>query len=220
MLRPILLAAALLPLGLVAQRAEANFVCNTPDCLLPSSTTSGGGTSYGLKAATAFRVSIGVQWNFGTFMPEVVLAVRGTETRPQQQVYGAQADLAYPINLLQPIQWPTVRLLGLAGNRDFIGQGGVGLQLGTFLPVIAGGLQGPQGYLGANFVLGQGIQPYIGVNAFSRAIPPRRVVTGAGPGTSTSYSCPSGYTLTSVSGLGFPVNGSLQTGGKTCLAPV
>lgn len=215
-LRPILLAAAAaLPLALSNTPAKGD--CGTPFCVLPTVTSTPGSSTYGWRSNAALRFSIGVQWNFGTMTPEVVAAFRRTETRPHQQVYGGQVDLAYPINFAQPLQWPTVRALGLAGNRDAIGQAGLGVQLGSGAPVLALGIQGPYSTAGVNYVTGQGFQPYFGVNSFARAVAPRLVTTGTTPGSST-VSCPAGYTLVDPSSVNV-VNAPVING-KTCFSPV
>ncbi len=209
------MAVAALPLALASAPAKADFLCNTPDCAAPTTTVVPGLSSYGLRNTWDTRFSVGLQWNFGTMLPELVLAVRRTDTTPHNQVYGGQADISFPINLADPLQLPTVRALGLAGNRDAQGQAGIGLQLAHWAPLAAVGLQVPYASGGANYVLGQGLQPYGGVNAFSRVSAPR-IISSSNPGSST-ISCPSRTRLLSVASLAFQVAANAQANGQTCV---
>ncbi len=212
--RTLLLATiAALPMALVSNPALATSLCDTPFCVPPTTTTIPG--TEGLRSQWATRFSIGVQWNFGTERPELVAAVRRTETTAHSQVYGGQADATMPLSLEQPLQWPTLRILTLAGNRAVQGQLGLGVVTGSWAPLAAAGLQLPYTTGGVNYVLGSGFQPYFGVNAFARAVPPRHV---GGPGSS-SISCPAGSTLTNVAEVFGFVAVSAQANGQTCLTP-
>jgi hypothetical protein len=210
-------AAATAALALAQVPASAAFVCNTPDCVLPTSTTTpGGSTSFRSQAATRF--SIGLQMDLFNGTPSVVAAVRHTVTLPHNQVYGGQGDISMPINLAQPLQWPTLRALGIAGNREIQALMGGGVVLGSFQPVATLALQVPYATAGLDYVYGRGFSPYAGVNSFARAVPPR-VIGTAGAG-STTYSCPTGYTLTDAATAPFAVGGLLvNSAGKTCLGP-
>jgi hypothetical protein len=116
---PRYLLPALILASLAVAPAQATpFTCNTPQCMLPTTASEVAGT---LRGNTATRFSVGLQWNFGAEQPELVAAVRRAETTPHQQVYGVQADLAMPVSLSQPLQWPTLRLLGVAGGDDDAG---------------------------------------------------------------------------------------------------
>ena len=218
-------AIALLPLALGAGPARAAFICNTPDCVLPTSTTTtsttAGTSSMSLRSQSATRFSIGLQMDLYTGAPQLVAAIRHTVTLPHNQVYGGQGDITMPINLDQPLQMPTIRALGIAGERNVVALLGGGVVLGSFLPVVTAAVQVPYATAGANYVYGRGFQPYAGVNSFARAVAPR-VVTTITPGTSTStttVSCPTNFTLSDAASLpfGFTAGAAvINSAGKTC----
>jgi hypothetical protein len=208
-------AAALLALG--AAPAQAAFICNTPDCVLPVGTTAPGTSTTSLRSQSATRFSIGLQMDLYTGEPQLVAAIRHTVTLPHNQVYGGQGDITMPINLAQPLQMPTIRALGIAGERDVMALVGGGVVLGSFLPVASAAVQVPYATAGANYVFGRGFQPYAGVNSFARAVAPRVVTTGSA-GT-TTYSCPRGFDLTDATSLPFGATAAaavVNSAGKTC----
>ena len=215
------IVAALLALG--AGPARAAYVCNTPDCVLPtttSTTVAGTGTT-SLRSQSATRFSIGLQIDLFTGEPQLVAAIRHTVTLPHNQVYGGQGDITMPINLSQPLQLPTIRALGIAGERDVMALLGGGVALRGLLPVASLALQVPYATAGANYVYGRGFQPYAGINSFARAVAPRVITTSTAGTTTTTTSCPTGYTLTNAASVGFPVGASVTNGaGKTCLGAV
>ena len=216
----LIAAAALLPLAMGAAPASASFLCNTPDCVLPTSTTTTtpGTSSTSLRSQSATRFSIGLQIDLQTGQPQLVAAIRHTVTLPHNQVYGGQGDITMPINLAQPRQMPTIRALGIAGERDVMALLGGGVVLGSFLPLASAALQVPYATAGANYVYGRGFEPYAGVNSFARAVAPRVITTGSAGTSTTTSSCPTGFTLTNVASLVFPVGASVTNrAGKTCL---
>lgn len=213
----------------LAGPAQAQGVCTVPSCLLPDSTagTPGvAGTPGSFRTNWETTFSVGAQWNFTNWQPEVVAAVRRTATQPHQQVYGGQVDIAMPVSMANPFQWPTVRLLGLAGGRYAVGQLGLGVQTANWRPLVAGGVQVPYATAGANYVFGQGFSFYAGANAFGRFTAPTyrpgTAGTAAVPGT---LSCSPGTTLTSVTDPSITtffssVSSLVTTQGKTCLNPL
>jgi hypothetical protein len=211
---------ALLPLAFGATPARAAFICNTPDCLLPTTTTTttAGTATTSLRSQSATRFSIGLQMDLYTGEPQLVAAIRHTVTLPHNQVYGGQGDISLPLNLTQPLQMPTIRALGIAGERNVMAMLGGGVVLGSFLPVATAAVQVPYATAGANYVYGRGFQPYAGVNSFARAVAPRVVTTGSAGSSSTSTSCPTGYTLANAASQAFAVGaGVIDSAGKTCV---
>jgi hypothetical protein len=110
---------------------------------------------------------IGLQWNFSSSAPELVLGARATSTKSSDRVNGVKFDIAIP---LSEAKWtkPTVRVLGVVGNRDVLGEAGVGYSFAASSFVLAAGVQGPFVNAGVNYLIGSSLMPYIGVNSFNR----------------------------------------------------
>lgn len=108
---------------------------------------------------------IGIRFSFGDMAPELFGAVRNTTTDEDSDVTGIQGDVAIPLggpNLGKP----EFRVLGLFGNRDVLGQGGVGFDFGTNQPFASGGVQGTNVEAGVNVGMDGEFDPYLGVNTF------------------------------------------------------
>lgn len=166
-------------------------------------TPSGGGVFSRLK--TVF--SVGLQWDFGDQKPQVVGSVRRTRTSPSNEVLGGKLDVAIPL-MPESFTSPTFRILGLAGDRTFQGEGGFGFSLsgGKINPLLAVGAQGPYTNAGVNFVIGDKLHPYFGFNTIRRAPDPR---------SGGALSCNSPFLLTNT-----PLNPGAAApylvGGYTC----
>jgi hypothetical protein len=108
------------------------------------------------------RFLAGLQWNFGTSAPEVVLGIRSTRTFRGNDAYGGKLDIAVPVS----VNWnrPIVRVMGVAGVRQVQLEFGGGVRLFDWRPVLGAGLQGLYSNGGTNYLLGQGFEPYLGVN--------------------------------------------------------
>ncbi len=154
--------------------AFAKYLCGEPynsDCVAP-----------GQGVQTETRFVAGLQWNFGDSQPELVLAVRRTETMGSSEVLGGKLDVAIPLRFDMNIK-PVVRLLGVAGDRDVQGEYGFGFQAFDMKPLLAIGMQAPFTNIGVNYLFGDGYKPYVGLNSFQRAVAPKQNV------------CPAGYTF-------------------------
>jgi hypothetical protein len=118
----------------------------------------------------------GLQWNFGDKTPEAVFGVRHARTDTSSNVVGIKSDVVVP---LDGTRWkqPVVRVMGVAGNREVQGELGLGVQVGTWKPVIGAGVQGPFVNGGANYLSGDGLKPYIGLNSL-KAPKKRSVLSG------------------------------------------
>jgi hypothetical protein len=121
--------------------------------------------------------SFGVQWDFGDNRPDFVAGVRRTQTNTTSHVIGSKVDVSFPLTFDDGFQ-PRVRVLGLAGNRTAQGEAGVGVALkkSKVAPLVAAGVQAPYVNVGANYVYGDGLKPYVGVNTLQRVAGP--TVTG------------------------------------------
>lgn len=119
---------------------------------------------------------LGFQWNFGNGAPEFVFGVRSTRNYTDNGAYGGKLDIAVPVS----INWtrPVVRVMAVAGVREAQLELGGGARLFDWSPVFAAGLQGPYSNGGANYLPGEGIKPYLGVNDFGelQKPPPTAVI--------------------------------------------
>jgi hypothetical protein len=188
-------AVAILALALVNSESFAGSACGdlySGICKLPG---EGGGSA---EFETQFLG--GLQWNFGSSAPELVLGVRRTRTDADDTVVGGKLDFAFPLNA-HFFDGLTFRAMGLAGDRDVQGEFGLGLNGFDFKPLIAAGAQGPYVNGGANYIFGVGLQPYLGANSLQRP----RAAKGGG------FSCPAGYVLIGVDG-----DAPYAKDGKTC----
>ena len=155
-------------------------------------TPTGGPGSIKSRFQTIF--SLGVQWDFGDKKPQVVAGVRRTQTTTQSAVYGGKMDIAIPL-ATDGFFNPTIRLLAVGGDRTVQGEAGVGATRttqGAISPLLALGAQAPFVNGGVNYVNGQGMAPYLGVNTVARAAAPQR--------SASTLACPTGHnwTLTST----------------------
>ena len=110
---------------------------------------------------------VGLQWNFGSSSPELVLGGRTTRSNNTTSVAGAKFDIAIPLNAKTWNQ-PTVRLLGLGGSCDVQGEAGVGYGFATKAPVFALGVQAPFANAGINYSIPNKFSPYIGMNSLRK----------------------------------------------------
>ena len=133
-------------------------------------------TTYHARHDTQFLA--GLQWNFGDSTPEFVVGVRHTRTNTSDNVVGIKGDVAVPLDNKRWKQ-PVVRVMGVAGNRDVQGELGLGVQVNTWKPVVGAGVQGPFVNGGANYIFGDGLKPYIGVNSLKK--PKKRKVVADAP---------------------------------------
>ena len=117
------------------------------------------------------RVGVGLQWNFGSSQPELMLAARWTRTQTDSNVVGVKFDVALPVLN----GWrPTLRLMGLAGDRDIQGEFGFGYRFATSKFVLGLGAQAPYVNGGMNYEFGDSVAAYAGVNTFGRLVAPRQ----------------------------------------------
>ncbi len=132
--------------------------------------------------------SIGLRFSFGDMAPEIVGGVRNTNTDKNSDVTGVQGDIAIPLSGANQFK-PKVRVLGLSGNRDYLGQAGVGFNFGSNQPMFSAGVQGTNVEGGFNLGLDGTFDPYAGLNLFGEPAAPktkvikkkRRVLVGRPP---------------------------------------
>ena len=131
---------------------------------------------YGSQNETLF--SLGIQFDFGDRQTQVVAGARRTHTDSNNEVTGAKLDIAFPIVPFVPAE-PTIRLMGLAGTPDFQGELGVGIDLGSNSPLVGAGVQAPFTNGGLNYVFGEGLEPYLGLNTIMDA-PDAKIIAPVG----------------------------------------
>ena len=126
------------------------------------------------KEETMF--SFGLRFSFGDMAPEVVGSVRRTTTETDSDVTGIQGEVAIPLSNENSNDWK-FRILGLFGDRDFLGQIGGGFNFGSGEPIVSGGVQGPNVEGGVD-LQNNGANPYFGLNMFGRPSgPTTRIIT-------------------------------------------
>ena len=123
-------------------------------------------TSFSDRNETIF--SIGIQLDFGDMQPEIVGAVRHTNTDEDNDVVGGKLDVAIPI-LGDDNFMPTVRVLGLAGSRDVQGEAGLGFDFAAQQAMVGAGVQVPYVNGGVNLQFDGEWHPYLGVNTYDGA---------------------------------------------------
>lgn len=115
----------------------------------------------------------GMQWSFGNNAPELIMGVQRIETRTDETVFGGKFDFSLPLTGPKKFD-PTVRVLGVAGNRDAQGEAGFGIQLSRLDPLLAIGANFPYINGGMNIYRAQGVAPYAGITTLGRLAPPKR----------------------------------------------
>ena len=156
--------AVLMAFMLVCAAAAAR--AGTAGPMVTTTTTDSNETVFG----------VGLRYSFGDMAPELFGAVRNTTTDEDSDVTGIQGDVAIPLGGPNAGN-PEFRVLGLIGNRDLLGQGGVGFDFANNQPFAAGGVQGTNFEAGINLGLDGNFDPYIGVNTFGEPSGPDTKIT-------------------------------------------
>jgi hypothetical protein len=123
-------------------------------------------SQYSGKSETVF--SLGIQFDFGDMQPEIIGAVRHTNTDKGNDVVGGKLDVAVPL-LGDDNFIPTVRVLGLAGSRDVQGEAGLGFDFAAQQALVGAGVQVPYVNGGVNLQFDGEWHPYLGVNSYDGA---------------------------------------------------
>lgn len=149
-------------LGTLPASAEADpcEVCEAP---IPGESVS--------SASSQTVGFVGLRWTFGAETPALTAGLRHTRTDIDDSVLGAKLDLS--VDLKKDFTFtPTVRLLGLAGNRDVQGELGLGFQTSDWQGLMTAGVQLPHVDVGANLAFDGAFAPFIEVNGLGRAAAP------------------------------------------------
>ena len=137
--------------------------------VIPAPTTS----FAGVGQTTA---GIGLRFEFGDNVPEVVGTVRHTYTDTNNTVTGGLAEVAIPLSDKFHFA-PKIRAMGLAGSPSVQGELGIGYDFANQQPLIGAGIQGPYVEGGANYLFDGQLNPYLGVDTFGNAPSRDTVVT-------------------------------------------
>ncbi len=130
------------------------------------------------QGLTETRLVAGLRWNFGTSTPEAVVGFRQTRTQRSDALdgtTGGQVDLTVPLS--EDAWHPTLRALGLIGDREVQGQLGGGIRLFDWTLVGSVGLQAPYSEAGLNYLGGDDFQPYVGIDSVGILHKPGRTTT-------------------------------------------
>jgi hypothetical protein len=144
---------------------------------------------------------MGINWNFGTKAPELVLGVRSLRTGVNKNSSGAQLDVFLPF--LGGISFDRIRLSYVGGKRSVLGQLGFGYSFSQQTPLVGVGVQVPYANFGLDYLFRGTALPYVGLNSLNR---PKTPTGGA---SSTTYNCTDGV-LTPSADFFFD-NESIQT---------
>ena len=173
--------------------------CTTATCVSP--TVSG--------SRTDNKLLVGINWSFGAkVVPELLVGFRSIKTKESGRASGAGIDLTFPFG--NGIAFDKVRLIGLDGRNDALGQLGFGysaLAKGFLFNI---GAEVPYAMAGVDYIGGAGWVPYAGLHTQGRYKKP------------DSLGCGSGYTLQDAGNTTlFPagVDAAAVVNGKTCFAP-
>jgi hypothetical protein len=178
-------------------------------CALPASTTTVGVAG---KRKTD-EVFVGLNWNFGSKGPELVLGARTMRMNAWGNGDGARLDFVFP--LAGGFSFDRVRLSYVNGHRDALGEVGLGYSFLQKTLFVTGAVQAPYVHLGVDYLFTGKFMPFIGVDSLKA---PKVAVNAAGV---TTYSCATGTTLTPVSSLlttysGVTIDSGLIADGQTC----
>lgn len=114
---------------------------------------------------------VGLRWSFGSDAPAVTAGVRHTRTEIDERVLGVKLDIS--LDLKTDLTFtPTIRLLGLAGNRDIQGELGLGFQTSDWQGLVAAGVQLSYFNAGANLTFDGTLSPYAEINGLGRPSAP------------------------------------------------
>lgn len=150
----------------------------TPTPITPTIIPPGPTTSFTGVSETA--VGIGLRFEFGDNVPEVVGTVRQTYTDTSNTVTGGLAELAIPLSKKVHFA-PKIRAMGLFGSTVVQGEAGIGYDFAHKQPLIGVGIQGPYVEGGANYLFDGEFHPYVGVDTFGSAPSRATVVTQPPP---------------------------------------
>lgn len=157
---------------------------------------------------------MGINWNFGTKAPELVLGVRGVRTGADKKSEGLQLDVFLPF--LGGISFDRVRVSYVAGQRSALGQFALGYSFSQQTPLIGLGVQAAHVNFGLDYLFRGTALPYVGLNSLTR---PKAPTSGV---ASTTYNCTNGSLVSGVDNFFFyntQLNGPVQTlDGRTCYA--
>jgi hypothetical protein len=186
-------AAATLVASQLAQ-AGGPIPCNNSKssvaCLAPTATVIG--APAGKRKTDEFFV--GINWNFGSSGPELVLGARSVRMNASGRGDGARLDFTFPFS--GGISFDKIRLSYVNGHNSAMGEFGFGYSFLQKTPFVTGAIQAPYLQLGVDYLFSGKFMPFVGVNTLKK---PKAATSGTG---STTLSCaPGDGTLRTTSSL-------------------
>ncbi len=151
---------------------------------------------------------MGINWNFGTKAPELVLGLRSLRTGVDKKSSGAQLDMFLPF--LGGISFDRIRLSYVGGQRSVLGQLGFGYSFSLQTPLVGLGVQVPYANFGLDYLFRGTALPYVGLNSLNR---PKMPTGGA---SSTTYACNSGVLTTPITDFEFDDEPNQTLADRTC----
>lgn len=198
------MAAAVLAGVVALPSAQAGGVSNNCSLTKGSSGTCDTLTSSvinGKRRTESFFV--GINWNFGSKTPELVLGFRSLKTKANKKSSGTQLDLI--LGLQGGLSFDRVRLAYVGGPRSGLAQLGLGYSYAQKTPLVMAGVQAPYVHAGVDYLFTGSFLPYVGVNSLGRPKLPN--------GTSA---CANSTAPLQVSDFDFPPAEQFTTNGQTC----
>ncbi len=176
------LAAAVALLAVLPVQAGNQPNCGITDgpsglCTAPTATVIN--APGGKRRSESFFM--GINWNFGTKAPELVLGLRSLRTGVDKKSSGAQLDVFLPF--LGGISFDRIRLSYVGGQRSVLGQLGFGYSFSQQTPLVGLGVQVPYANFGLDYLFRGTALPYVGLNSLNR---PKTPTGGA---STTNYNC-------------------------------
>lgn len=150
---------------------------------------------------------MGINWNFGTKAPELVLGLRSLRTGVDKKSSGAQLDVFLPF--LGGISFDRIRLSYVGGQRSVLGQLGFGYSFSQQTPLVGLGVQVPYANFGLDYLFRGTALPYVGLNSLNR---PKTPTGGA---STTTYAC-DGFDPTPSSVYSFDDEQTQTLADRTC----
>jgi hypothetical protein len=204
-IRLLCLASAAALMGTAAQAGNScsSAVTKGPTGVCSSPITTVINTPAGKRRTDS--IFVGMNWNFGTKAPELVLGVRSLRTNTSKKSDGYQLDAFFPF--VGGFSFDRVRLSYVGGQRSALGQLGLGYSFAQQSILGTVGVQVPYFTAGVDYLFRGTALPYVGLNSLAA---PKLPTSGA---SSTTYSC----TDPAVKGNATDYNGQIASdGGFTC----
>ncbi len=134
------------------------------------------------------KLFVGIHWNWGVRTgATAVIGYRWARINADDRVRGGLVDLTFPLSGAG-FGAGEFHVKGLAGRRNLQGELGLGFAFQSKAFLLGGGVRAPNSTLGADYLVGKGWQPYVGVTSLGRPKGPTVITT-------TTLTCPAGWVV-------------------------